>query len=290
MQSPDRKAGPFAIEFFTPWGSLETRVSGVGGRGPLPQSVQDRGYTYGRRGSGGDVDADYLCGRYTRTDDDVTVYRICYRDDRSGYQRGLGRNRLHAGLAEARAPRPQRWPRIQATPSRWYGASQAPRAAGTATTVTAGAGGGASPRSMSRTAASTAGSRAASGASPGVLRRALAPGAKMLRKSGAAGVSAAMLVFMVTVDGGSAPVRCAVIAFSPPRVGIQTPRAFAWRATPPRPPDLCARAEVLVDPQGQGPRGRFVPRDAARRSQQLVHAQGWRQHMGLKQEKKTALR
>ena len=30
MQSPAQKADPVAIEFFTPWGSLETRVSGSG--------------------------------------------------------------------------------------------------------------------------------------------------------------------------------------------------------------------------------------------------------------------
>ena len=70
---------------------------------------------------------------------------------------------LHCMVADARGPRPQRWPRIQATPSRGYSASRAPRAAGTAATVTASAGARAPPRSMSRTAASTAGSRAASG-------------------------------------------------------------------------------------------------------------------------------
>ena len=30
VQSPAKKADPVAIEFFTPWGSLETRVSGSG--------------------------------------------------------------------------------------------------------------------------------------------------------------------------------------------------------------------------------------------------------------------
>ena len=70
---------------------------------------------------------------------------------------------------------------------------------------------------------------------------------------------------MATVAGGGAPSRRAVIAFSPPRAGSRTRERSRGARPLPGLRNFCARVDALVGPRGQAPRGRFAPRDAARR-------------------------